>query len=543
MRRSAVSRLRWFALGALGLLVLAEPIGCGAILGIQDPTLVDAGTDATGGGEASVVDSAPDHTVVEAGEAEASEDTGLDVVEAGFSCEAGTTLCIPGADGGLAADGGGDAGVGAPYCADLTSDPGNCNACGAACPVGKDRNGVATNSPTCTAGACGLGTCTTNYADCNNDPSDGCEVNLQTDSLNCGVCGTQCPNTAPVCNMGACGLNCPAATPTICRLGPDGGFIDSGTGPAYCTNTNMDAANCGGCGNTCAVNHNTPTCNGACQIGTCDQGFADCNNDPSDGCEVNLQTDPTHCGSCSNACSVANATTTCNGGTCGIMQCAAGHGDCNGSYTDGCEVDLTTDNNNCGACTTVCATQCSANVATSSCSAGSCKIDTCSPNYYNIDGICGDGCECLQSTLATCAAPGIISLSGPGTSQNVTGNLIPDATTETWYQVAFAGNKVANYHPHVVFMTNPGEEYLFDIETNCTGGNETCAEKIDAGADAGAPQHSTGLTEWEEFYAPGVDLVDASFVAIPSVGTIYIHVYRAPGAAIDCNNYTLTVSN
>jgi hypothetical protein len=126
----------------------------------------------------------------------------------------------------------------------------------------------------------------------------------------------------------------------------------------------------------------------------------------------------------------------------------------------------------------------------------------------------------------------------------VSGNLIPTATTDTWYRVTFSiMNRVAAYHPHVVFMTNPGGEYVFDVETNCTGGNETCTEKFDAGAEAGAFRHSVGLTEWEEFYNAGVDTVDASFLAIPSVGTVLIHVYRASGAPVDCNNYTLTVSN
>jgi hypothetical protein len=168
----------------------------------------------------------------------------------------------------------------------------------------------------------------------------------------------------------------------------------------------------------------------------------------------------------------------------------------------------------------------------------------CSPTYYDIDGVCGDGCECKQSALTTCAAPSIVTLSGLGATQNVSGNLVPSATADTWYQVTFSSSfKAPAYHPHVVFMTNPGGEYLFDIETNCAGGNETCAEKIDAGPDAGSFRHSTGLTEWEEFYQTGVDFVDAAFVPVASVGTVYIHVYRASGAPVDCNNYTLTVSN
>jgi len=45
-------------------------------------------------------------------------------------------------------------------------------------------------------------TCTAGFADCNGDPADGCEVNLETDGLACGACGHSCLGGS--CSGGAC---------------------------------------------------------------------------------------------------------------------------------------------------------------------------------------------------------------------------------------------------------------------------------------------------------------------------------------------------
>jgi hypothetical protein len=56
-------------------------------------------------------------------------------------------------------------------------------------------------------------------------------------------------------------------------------------------NLDSDAANCGSCGNNCTPANAEPyTCiNRECSTSlVCNTGFADCNNDPADGCEVRL---------------------------------------------------------------------------------------------------------------------------------------------------------------------------------------------------------------------------------------------------------------
>ncbi len=86
----------------------------------------------------------------------------------------------------------------------------------------------------------------------------------------------------------------------------------------------------------------------------CDAGKADCDGDPANGCEVDLNMDPGHCGGCGNVCTAdLNQGALCNGGMCEVGGCAVGYGDCNADLGDGCERNLN-DFANCGACGNEC---------------------------------------------------------------------------------------------------------------------------------------------------------------------------------------------
>ncbi len=73
----------------------------------------------------------------------------------------------------------------------------------------------------------------------------------------------------------------------------------------------------------------------------------DCDDQVDEG--FDLQSDPDHCGQCDNACALAQATAICTDGACAVGACDEGWGDCNGQPEDGCETDLNAPES-CGAC-------------------------------------------------------------------------------------------------------------------------------------------------------------------------------------------------
>ena len=90
---------------------------------------------------------------------------------------------------------------------------------------------------------------------------------------------------------------------------------------------------------------------------TCEDGWKDCNGDPTDGCETNLNTSVEHCGDCKNNCFETTKGAfgqTCNEGKCDYALCLSGYGDCNDDRTDGCEVDVLSNKEHCGACSKKC---------------------------------------------------------------------------------------------------------------------------------------------------------------------------------------------
>ncbi|TDP76638.1 hypothetical protein [Bradymonas sediminis] len=176
----------------------------------------------------------------------------------------------------------------------------------------------------------GYGNCATGYYDCDGDASNGCEVHLDTDPLNCGACGS-----------------------------------------------------------VCAADNASSTCvSGQCAVATCDAGFDDCDMDPSNGCEAELDSID-DCGSCGNVCGFNNASALCDGGACALDACEPGFEDCNANQVDGCEVDTNSNLSNCGGCGNVCALA----HAQTQCVAGACELDTCLAGWTDLNGDPSDGCE------------------------------------------------------------------------------------------------------------------------------------------------------
>lgn len=108
----------------------------------------------------------------------------------------------------------------------------------------------------------------------------------------------------------------------------------------------------------CILANATATCgsNGTCTIAACVGTFEDCNRRAEDGCEIDTDHDPLHCGDCEAApCVLDNATPDCAAGRCAIRSCRPGFDDCNRRPADGCEAELSSDSAHCSECMMPCA--------------------------------------------------------------------------------------------------------------------------------------------------------------------------------------------
>jgi hypothetical protein len=84
-------------------------------------------------------------------------------------------------------------------CVDPRNDPNNCSSCNNVCPTPANSIGVCSNK------ICNF-VCNANYANCNNNANDGCEINLTNDKNNCNGCGKVCGG-GMTCVNSVCQLN------------------------------------------------------------------------------------------------------------------------------------------------------------------------------------------------------------------------------------------------------------------------------------------------------------------------------------------------
>jgi hypothetical protein len=319
----------------------------------------------------------------------------------------------------------------------------DCGSCGVVC------GGLANAIATCASGVCAPMQCTGNFGDCNGDPRDGCELELNTLS-DCGTCGKACAlggggddcatgvclstgcsagfadcdgdpsdgceslNAAAHC--GGCGMPCDDALPNVlsatcnamtCQVTCEPGFADCNGGATNGCETALGSSqHCADCGDACALDHAVTECAGSCQFVRCADGWDDCDGNLANGCEQSLNEDE-DCGSCDNDCTMTGDPI-CSGGVCGDVSCPAGRADCN---QDGlpCEIDLVIDEANCGACGFSCqfaAVPEPHAAAGLQCQAGAC-VALCDATYDDCDGDYANGCEASLRTVLDCAACGM----------------------------------------------------------------------------------------------------------------------------------------
>ena len=190
-----------------------------------------------------------------------------------------------------------------------------------------------------TSGSGGAGRCADGLTYCD---GVGC-VNLQTSEEHCGTCDNECslPHATPVCENGECRIeSCQSPYEDCDELASTGCEAD----------VTADAKHCGTCENACSSSFATPACESStCVIETCDSGHDDCNHDANDGCETDLTSDATNCGSCQASCTNPNGTTACVQSVC-VPECTGNGANCDADPNNGCETDLQTDAKNCGTC-------------------------------------------------------------------------------------------------------------------------------------------------------------------------------------------------
>ena len=366
----------------------------------------------------------------------------------------------------------------------LQQDPNNCGMCGRQCTYPHAFGTCETG--TCVPGACqpgwndsdplvegceyfciptngGVEVCDNRDNDCDTELDE--DFALDDDENNCGRCGNVCNllHASAVCTTGVCEV-------AMC----DAGFVDvdpAVPGCEYqCTPSNGGVESCDGVDNDCdgAVDDGNPGGGTSCgtDVGVCSAGTTTCSfgvlfcvgnttgapeacNNLDDDCDGTIddgydkQNDPLHCGGCS-PCMVPNATPGCAVGACTIAACNFGFFNNDGAVGNGCEYacvntgaercdsvdnncngttdegfNLATDPANCG----MCGRTCSFANAAAGCTASTCVMGTCNPNFYNLNGSTADGCEygCVRTNggVETCDGidndcNGVIDNGNPG---------------------------------------------------------------------------------------------------------------------------------
>ena len=347
------------------------------------------------------------------------------------------------------------------YMHDLETDPLNCSLCGEICPGG----GV------CVAGQCnsclGLAQLTCN----------GACTNGATDPNNCGGCGNACP--LGECTSGTC--------PGIICMDPNTPNFCNGN---QCVDLLTDRNNCSGCGMVCPAGQ-------TCQQGQCAPPPGPCEGDPltPDQCGSicsDLQTDSNNCGSCGTVCPSGSS---CSEGLCSPPG-GSGPWVCDGEFTD-----ILTDPDNCGGCGDVCPSG-------SDCESGQCEPGPTTCGDPNTPSSCSSGCTNLQTDPSNCGSCGNACPNGQQCNQGQCA-AIPTATP------------TPNYSPLGTYFLS-GFASGFGYSTTVSGIMQAGSSGFFTGSvDAGSSTPCPGCPDFSGGYTCGGGGSSDPYIVCTSVGFGY----------------------
>ncbi len=254
---------------------------------------------------------------------------------------------------------------------DTTSSTSHCSDCNIQCVN-------AHGSTSCVNSEC-VPACLPHWGNCDENANNGCETNLNTSMGNCGTCGHACSDTEEVCQLGTC-------VASECDDGYadcDNNMLSNGCE----TDIYNDDENCGECGHACGPGMSCTPEGCVCD----DPGTtASCDGDDETGCETDIMTEINHCGDCVTVCTGSDI---CIDGNCGELQCDQGWQNCDGNPAD-CETDIYNNESACGSCTNICGVY-------MSCEVGDCVCDDASRR--DCDDVDSNGCEVQIGTDDNCA--------------------------------------------------------------------------------------------------------------------------------------------
>ena len=251
----------------------------------------------------------------------------------------------------------------------------------------------------CTTGRCSEGGFCERAPTCDDEVKNGDESD------------TDCGGPSPLCRRCEPDEACNADSDCSTGRCSEGGFCERApTCDDEIKNGDESDTDCGGPSPLCrrcepdeACNADSDCSTGSCGVDrvcqiVCEAGRANCDSKVENGCEVDLTTDVENCGGCNESCSLPHASVACSNRECVIDECNSGWGDCNGDDEDGCETDLETTVAHCGGCHDACEVPTGPHgeiYGSPVCDGGVCSAD-CNEPYANCEP------EPVGSLVVTC---------------------------------------------------------------------------------------------------------------------------------------------